>query len=130
MDIYPFMTPEEEKDWETTEQLYEELVPFFAARGTDNAFGGGDYWLWDDKWVPLSHRIHINNIEFLTPTLIDEIQQILKRRYPNCTMFIQIDADAPGIDVPCEGIIVHADRIEEHWNRDTLRAIFKDRFKW
>jgi len=25
---------------------------------------------------------------------------------------------------------VYADRIEEDWDRDALRVIFKDRFKW
>jgi len=129
MDIYPFMTPEELAEFETATQLYDELVPFFAARGTDDGgLGGGDYWLWDDKWVPLAHRIHINNIEFLTPALIDEIQQILKR-YPNYALWMQIDAQAPGVDVPCEGIRVFADRIEEDWDRNALRAIFKDSFK-
>jgi hypothetical protein len=130
MDIYPFMTPEESTELETATQLYDELVPFFAARGTDDGgLGSGDYWLWDDKWVPLAHRIHINKIEFLTPTLIDEIQQILKR-YPDYVLWMQIDAKAPGVDVPCEGIRVFADRIEEDWDRDTLRAIFKDKFKF
>jgi hypothetical protein len=130
MDIYPFMTPEEVAEYETAQRLYDELVPFFAARGTDDGgLGHGDYWLWDDKWVPLAHRIHINNIEFLTPTLIEEIQQILKR-YPNYALWMQIDAKAPGVDVPCEGIRVFADRIEEDWDRNTLRAIFKDRFKF
>ncbi len=129
MDIHPFCTPEELVEYETAQHLYDELVPFFAARGTDNALGGGDYWLWDDKWVPLAHRIHINNIEFLTPTLIDKIQQILKR-YPNYVLWMQIDAKAPGVDVPCEGIRVFADHIEEDWNRNALREIFKDRFKF
>jgi hypothetical protein len=45
-------------------------------------------------------------------------------------MWIQIDAEAPGVEVPMEGIRVYADRIEEDWNRDKLRATFKDKFKW
>jgi hypothetical protein len=129
MDIYPFRTPEQEKDWETTAELFDELVPLFAAHGTDNAFGKGDYYLLDYDWAPLSHKIYINDIEFLTPNLVKEVQQVLKR-FSACVLWMQIDAQAPGVDVPREGIIVHADRVEEHWNRDTLRAIFKDKFKF
>jgi hypothetical protein len=126
MDIRPRFTPQELRDWETTEELYEVLAPMFAACGVAYK----DYWLWDDKWVPLTHRIHINNVEYLTPGLVEEVQHLLTRGFSNCVVWMQIDAEAPGIDVPCEGIIVHADRIEEHWNCDTLRAIFKDRFKF
>jgi len=59
-----------------------------------------------------------------------EVQQVLKKSFPACVMWMQIDAEAPGVEVPMEGIRVYADRIEEDWNRDKLRATFKDKFKW
>jgi hypothetical protein len=126
MDIYPFSTPEQDKDWETTVELYEVLAPMFAACGVEYK----DYWLWDDKWVPLSHRIHINNIEYLTPGLVEEVQHLLSRGFSSCVVWIQIDVEVPGIDVPCEGIRVYADRVEEEWDRQKLRAIFKEKFKF
>src|SRR5207253_9539012 len=97
----------------------------FSARGTQYK----DYWLQDDNWPLLLHNIYVVNIEFLTPGLIYEVQQLLKKRFPTCVLWVQIGTGEPFEDVRV-AMRVFADRIEEDWDRDTLRAIFKDRFKW
>jgi len=48
-----------------------------------------------------------------------EVQQVLKKSFPACVMWMQIDAEAPGVEVPMEGIRVYADHIEEDWNRES-----------
>lgn len=125
MDIYPFMTPEQEKDWETTAELYDELEPLFAAHGTPYK----DYWLQDDNWPLLTHNIYFVNVELLTPSLIHDVQLLLKNRYPTCMLLVNIGTKEPFEDVRVV-MRVYADRIEEDWDREALRAIFGDKFKF
>ena len=40
--VRPPPTPKELVDWKTTEDLFDRLVPLFAAHGTDNALGKGE----------------------------------------------------------------------------------------
>jgi hypothetical protein len=125
MDIYPFMTPKQEKDWKTTVKLYDVLEPLFAAHGTPYE----DYHLQDDNWPLLTHNIYFVKVELLTPSLIEEVQQLLKERFPTCMLLVNIGTKEPFEDVRVV-MRVYADRIEEDWDRDALRAIFKDKFKW
>jgi hypothetical protein len=122
MDIYPFMTPKQEKDWETTAKLYDVLEPLFAAQGTPYK----DYHLQDDNWPLLTHNIYFVKVELLTPSLIEEVQQLLKERFPTCMLLVNIGIKEPFEDVRVV-MRVYADRIEEDWDRGALRAIFKDK---
>jgi hypothetical protein len=97
----------------------------FAAHGTPYE----DYWLQDGNWPLLTHNIYVVNIELLTPSLTYEVQQLLKERFPTCVLWVQIGTKEPFVDVYVT-LRVYADRIEEDWDRDALRAIFKDKFKW
>jgi len=121
------ISPEEDRD---TRALYASLEQLLGARGTSNAFGEGDYWIVDDSWVPRSHKVCIFNIEFLTPQLVEEVQQLLKQNFPACVVWFQIEVVEPGVPIPLPGIRVFADRIEQDWDRDNMRSLFKDRFLW
>lgn len=121
------ISPEEDRE---TRKLYHSLEQLLAAHGTSNAFGEGDYWIVDDSWVPLSHKVCIFNIELLTPQLVDEVQHLLKDEFPACHLWFQIEVREPGAEVPLPGIRVFPDRVEHDWDRDKLRSIFKNRFRW
>ena len=118
------------EDARQTRELYDALEQLLAAHGTSNAFGEGDYWIVDDSWVPLSHKVCIFNIEFLTPQLVGEVQHLLKDKFPACHLWFQIEVREPGAEVPLPGIRVFPDRMEHDWDRDKLRSIFTDRFRW
>ena len=121
------ISPEEDRD---TRALYASLEQLLGARGTSNAFGKGDYWIVEDSWAPRSHKVCIFNIEFLTPQLAEEVQQLLKQQFLACQVWFQIEVVEPGVLIPLPGIRVFADRIEQDWDRDKMRSIFKDRFLW
>ena len=121
------ISPDEDRD---TRELYHSLEELLAAHGISNAFGEGDYWIVDDSWVPLSHKVCIFNIELLTPQLVDEVQRLLKDKFPACHLWFQIEVKEPGAEVPLPGIRVFPDRIEHDWDRDKLRSIFTNRFRW
>jgi hypothetical protein len=124
MNIHPFMTPKQAKDLTTTAQLYDVLDPLFAAHGTPYE----DYHLQDDNWPLLTHNIYFVKIELLTPSLINEVQKVLER-FSNCMLLVNIGTKEPFEDVRVV-MRVYADRIEEDWDRDAMRAIFKDKFKF
>ena len=114
---------------EETQELYDALVHLLRPLGTDGAFEG-DYWIIDDNWVPLSHKICIYNIKVLTPHLVGDVQRLLSQRFPECSVWFQIEVDEPNVEIPPQGIIVYAENVEHHWDRERLRAIFKERFAW
>ena len=84
----------------------------------------------DDGWVKHSHKVCIFRIDFLSPDLVAEVQQLLRADFPACVIWFQIEVVEPGVEVPLPGMRVYADRIEQDWDRDLLRSIFKDRFPW
>jgi hypothetical protein len=123
----PQISPEADRE---TQALYESLSQLLSRRGTSDAFGKGDYWIVDDGWVPRSHKVCVFNVQFLTPQLAQEVQRLLSQKFPECTVWFQIEVAEPGVDVPLPGIRVFADRIEHDWDLDKLRSIFKERFRW
>jgi hypothetical protein len=123
----PKISPEEARK---TRELYESLEHLLSAHGKSDAFGNGDYWIVDDGWAPLSHKVCIFTIEFLTPRLAAEVQGLLKEKFPAYAVWFQIEVLEPGVEIPLPGIRVFADRIEHDWDRDRMRSLFKDRFAW
>jgi len=121
------ISPQEDNE---TRALYDSLSLLLEARGTSDAFGNGAYWIVDDSWTPRSHKICIFQIEFLTPGLVEEVQQLLKRKFPTAVIWFQIEVAEAGVPMPIPGIRVFADRIEHEWDRAKLRSIFKNRFSW
>jgi hypothetical protein len=128
-EVFPPVEISQEEDRDTR-KLYHSFEQLLAAHGTSNAFGEGDYWIVDDSWMPLSHKVCIFNIELLTPQLVDEVQRLLKNKFPACHLWFQIEVTEPGAEVPLPGIRVFPDRIEHDWDRDKLRSIFTSRFRW
>jgi hypothetical protein len=126
--IPPIVWTEEESS--EVETLYKALEKLLGARGVSNPFGEGDYWVVDDGWVKHSHKVCIFRIDFLSPALAAEVQQLLRTDFPACVIWFQIEVVEPGAEVPLAGLRVYADRIEQDWDRDLLRSIFKDRFLW
>jgi len=54
----------------------------------------------------------------------------LRRDFPGCVVWFQIEVIEPGIEVPLPGMRVFADRVEQDWDRDLLRSIFQEPFRW
>jgi hypothetical protein len=126
--IPPIVWTEEESS--EVEALYKALEKLLATRGVSSPFGKGDYWVVDDGWVKHSHKVCIFRIDFLSPALVEEVQQLLRKDFPVCVIWLQIELSEPGLEVPTRGMRVYADHTEQDWDRDLLRSIFKDRFLW
>ena len=77
-----------------------------------------------------SHKVCIFNIGFLSPELTADVQRLLRRDFPGCVVWFQIEVIEPGIEVPLPGMRVFADRVEQDWDRDLLRSIFQEPFRW
>lgn len=112
------------------EQSYAALLAVLERHGTSSATGKGDFWLLDDNYGGPEHLLTIFWLEALTASLLGELQSVL--RAPALDGWtIRVALDLPGADgasTPPEGLILGAQAVEEHWDRQALQARFGDAF--
>ena len=86
----------------------------------------GDFSLGDEDDGRPSLRLAVHRIEFLTPQLIAETQDLLRDGYVDWSVYVRLILTE---HIPAEGITIWADEIVEHWNRRRLKGAFGDRLK-
>ncbi len=127
------LTAEEEQARQWSE-LYEKLRILLASHGTESPFGRSDFWLVDDNWGGNLHKVSVFNIAFVTPTLAKKVQELLARvPFEGWSVMFALELEHQGEPVRTvapEGIIVYADRIDETWDRERLKALFGQSFAW
>lgn len=109
--------------------LYRRLDRYLRGHGRSDSQGRGDYFLFDEDYGVPEQSITIYRIEFLTPDLISEIQEILRSGYSTWSVRIVLDLLPPVQGVTSDGIEIHADRIVENWNRALLIEQLGERLK-
>jgi hypothetical protein len=108
-----------EKDWSS---LFVSLNSVLAPLGVANPYGEGDYWLVDDYYGDTAHKICVHNPMLLNSGLIASIQNVLTS-YPNWRVLIQMEFQMNGETVPPEGIVIFANRVEQHWDESQFAAL-------
>ena len=79
-----------------------------VGRASDS--GDGDYWLVDDHdWTAKQHKLRIFRESFLTPTLVEEIQKILKTSAPGWEVHIALELGGIGYIGSPAGLVVTAE---------------------
>ena len=100
-------------------RLYEDLRRTLNLLGTENAFGEADYWLVDDDYGDTTQKICVHQKSFLKPSLVAAIQKTLQL-FPHWRVMLQIEFPVAGVaDASC-GVIIYANEVEEHWDRELL----------
>lgn len=122
-------TPVDEATREMSDRLQHEVGRVLAAHGKEDPYGNGDYWIVD--WISAaSCKVCVWRIRFLTPSLVEEVQGLLRRELPGSDVMFQLElVDEPEELPPC-GIFVTKDRIQQDWDRSQLRRLFGSDFKW
>ena len=67
---------EQYKEWES---LFDELTAVLEKHGKHDAFGDGDFYLIDDYYSSPQHKVECTSPSVFTPSLLVEVQNILKR---------------------------------------------------
>ena len=122
---------EQSKQWT---ELYEQLRALLSAHGKESPFGRADFWLVDDNWGGNLQKVSVFNIAFLTPELAKRVQELVASpAFTGWGVMFALELEYEGEPVrtvPPDGIFVYSDRIEEAWDRDSLRAVFGRSFAW
>lgn len=95
-------------------RLYDELHRSLTTLGVEDPYGEADYWLIDDDYGDTTHKVCVHRKTFLTPALISATQSVLKA-FPGWRVMLQIEFPIDGVPQASNGLVIHADRIEEHW---------------
>jgi hypothetical protein len=114
------MDAEAEQDT-TWRLLYAKLTGLLESVGESSAVGEGDYWLVDDNRSTKQHKLYVFRIEFITSTLIDEFQKVLRLVEPGWELLIALDLKDKRYTGGPEGLIVTSAEVREHWNRQLLK---------
>ena len=123
----------EEEDVNAAEEwlrLYGRLRSYLDEVGRDDGFGKGDFYLLEDNLGNNTQYLGINNIDIFTPSVVANLQKILTRSFPGWIIKVDLALVPPITDVSSEGMTIHADRIEEAWDKSNLRMQLGDRFKF
>ena len=114
------------------EQSYAAAIAVLQRHGVEHAFGEGDFWLFDDNYGYPEHLLYIFRMAALTQGLVAELQSVLRApALEGWTIRVVLDLREPdGGQVPPEGLTVSSQAVEEHWNREALRARFGSAFDW
>lgn len=100
--------------------VYDSLSESVAKLGVEDPYGKGDYWVVDDDYGDATQKICVHRKSFLVPELLTAIQASL-RSFPGWRVMLQIEFPIKGVPANFSGLVVHAQAIEEHWDR-TLHA--------
>jgi hypothetical protein len=90
--------------------LYHQIERLLRKHGKEDYLGRADFWVLDDNWGILSHKIHINNLELLKPAVIASLQRLL-RDYSAWSIVIAVAVPGPGEAWPDMGLTIRRHEI-------------------
>lgn len=96
------------QEWSALYAALSDLLPRF---GNEDPYGKGDYWLVDDDWGDVAHKICVARQALMTAKLVRTIQNQLLGM-PHWRVLIQVDEEVHGAPASSTGITVFYDRIE------------------
>ena len=110
--------PDDERQWDEWEALYEKIKTVLARWGVEDAFGEGDYLIVDDNYGWWRHSIEIHTLKMLDPRIAAELQALLVD-YPDWRIVMSVDI--PGKESwPPMGIVIERDKIIDGLQRSYL----------
>jgi len=130
-DLWTDESDEEASNSDEWQRLYHTLSEYLKKHGVDNVYGDGDFFLRDENLGHATQYLRINNVEVLTLTLIADLQDILRNGFGTWSIWIDLDPLPPaeGQQAGEHHLIIRADRLEEAWDKSSLRALLGSRFK-
>src|SRR3954452_241616 len=105
--------------------LHDRIQEILRRLGKESAVGAGDYWLLDDNWGPVQHKLYINNLKLLAPETIKELQDSLLG-YPDWELVVAIDVLGAGESWPEMGLIIRPHEIVDDLRREHFPPEFQN----
>lgn len=115
------------QEWEA---LYAEIRATLAALGREDAFGEGDFWVVDDDWGGFRHKVCVTRLAFLTPSLAQAVQGVLRRMHLPWEVILALDFPDAARPPDGEGVLVSKSSIEPRWDAGRLRRDHGAQFRW
>jgi hypothetical protein len=98
------------------EILYARLKDTLDEFGREDWLGHGDYWIISDNWGTSQHKVYIDNLDFLAPSIVKLLQRILAD-FPDWEIVVAIDFKDKGLSWPNMGLTIRAHEIIDELQR-------------
>ena len=105
--------------------LYDRITKLLQQFGTENPFGEGDYWVLDDNWGPLQHKICVFNLKMLKPNIVYALQSLLSD-FPDWGIVIAVDIPGKEKRWPPMGLTLGAHEIIDELQRQYFPNEFQN----
>ena len=112
---------EQERAWGN---LYARIQKVMRRLGREDGTGAADYWLLDDNWGMMQHKLFVNNLNLLAPTIVKQLQKCLAG-YPDWEIVVAVAVDGEGESWPNMGLIIRPHEIVD----DLQRKYFPKEFQ-
>ena len=99
------------------EMLYVRLKDTLDELGREDWRGHGDYWIISDNWGIPQHKLHINNLDLLAPSVVKLLQGILAD-CPGWEIVVAIDLEEKGFHWPDMGLTIRPHEIIDELQRE------------
>lgn len=117
----PEQFTDQERAWGV---LYARIEKTMRRYGKSNFVGEADYWLLDDNWGPTQHKLYVNNLKMLEPTIIKSLQACLTD-FPDWEIVVAVDVGGIGEPWPPMGLIVRPHEIVDGLQRQYFPKEFQ-----
>ena len=89
------------------EILYVRIKDTLDEFGREDWLGHGDYWIISDNWGTAQHKVYIDNLDLLAPSIVKLLQNILAD-FPDWEIVVAIDFKDKGLSWPNMGLTIRA----------------------
>lgn len=114
-------TPDEQEAARAREwaELYDRIRNVLLNFGRESHLGGADFYLVEDDWGVMQHKVEMQNLALLRPQVIAALQSQLSR-FPSWSIVISVSVpDKFGV-WPAMGLVVRAHEIVDGLQRQYL----------
>ena len=89
------------------EILYARLKDALDELGREDWLGRADYWIVSDNWGTAQHKLYVNNLDLLAPSVVKLLQNTLAD-FPDWEIVVAIDLSDKGYSWPNMGLTIRA----------------------
>jgi hypothetical protein len=114
-----------DKQAETWELLYEQIVSIVKQYGTEDFRDTADCWVEDDNLGTLQEKVYVSNLTMLRPVVIKSLQQLLTK-FPDWEIRVAVSGPERWDQWPIMGLTIRAHEIIDGLQRRYFPPEFRD----
>lgn len=113
---------QQEREWVL---LYDRISGYLQPLGTESPLGEGDYWILDENWGQYLHRIEIQNLDLLQPSVVKGLQALLSD-FVDWEIAVAVDVPEKQTRWPGMGLVISKDGVVDELRREFLPKYVRD----